>query len=70
MKETNLIDLKFLNKVYDCLGSMINYADDGMLDRNDPMYSEFFHDIDMANKTLDELCWVIKQLREEEEENK
>ena len=47
--------LELLDRVGDALYSMICYADDGTLSRNDDNYKDFFNDIDMAYHILDEL---------------
>ena len=47
--------LELLDRVGDALYSMIGYADDGTLSRNDENYKDFFNDIDMAYHILDEL---------------
>ena len=45
----------------EALETMTNYADDGIVSRNDPDYQEFYNDIDNARK-------IIKTLREITEE--
>lgn len=45
----------FLERIYDSLSEMIGYADDGMISRNDPEFSEFFASVDTAREVLEEV---------------
>ena len=53
------IDKDFLNEIYDALSEMKNYADDGMCDRNDPEFSEFFESVDNATRILKKLDTIL-----------
>lgn len=46
------ISTDLLSGLIDSLSSMINYADDGSLDKNDPMYEDFFNDVKLAEDIL------------------
>ena len=46
---------KLLEEIIDSLGSMINYADDGGLDRRDESFSYFFKEVDNARDLLERL---------------
>lgn len=46
--------LSLINDLTDSLASMTDYADDGMLNRNDPEYKDFFEAVDKARETLEQ----------------
>jgi len=55
------MDIAITLEALEALETMTNYADDGIVSRNDPDYQEFYNDIDNARK-------IIKTLREITEE--
>lgn len=52
---------EFLKEVADCLSDMIDFADDGALDRNDLSYAYFFEKVEYARDVLKELDNYIKE---------
>ena len=54
------IDKDFLYDLYGSLQAMINYADDGMIDRRDPDFKVFFDDVDKAYADLRELDKILE----------
>lgn len=48
------IPLPLIYDLTDSLASMTNYADDGMLNRDDPDYKDFFEAVDKARETLEQ----------------
>lgn len=55
MKKRCTISLEMLERILEDLANMIMYADDGMLDRYDPEFADFFARVDKAQETLDKL---------------
>lgn len=55
MNKRCTISMDMLERILEDLGNMLNYADDGMLDRNDPEFADFFRRVDQAQETLDKL---------------
>lgn len=53
------IDRDLLWKIVDCFEDTINYANDGMIDRNDKDYSGFFDTIDKGNELIEKLCEIL-----------
>lgn len=49
------VDTALLAEIITSLGNMIDYADDGMIDRNDPDFTQFFEEVDRARNLLDKL---------------
>lgn len=49
------IDAALLAEIITSLGNMIDYADDGMVNRNDPDFAHFFEEVDGARNLLDKL---------------
>jgi hypothetical protein len=50
-----MISKDMLGKIIDSLSSMINYADDGAIPRDDEDYKDFFESVDEACDILDKL---------------
>jgi hypothetical protein len=59
------IPLDLFDNLVESLSSMKSYADDGMLDRNDPEYSDFFNAVDQAESVLSQ----AEQYRDEYMDN-
>lgn len=49
------VDTALLAEIITSLENMIDYADDGMIDRNDPDFTQFFEEVDRARNLLDKL---------------
>ena len=67
MRNKIKISKKLLGEIIDSLGSMIDYADDGSLDRRDEDFSYFFKEVDNANELLEKLNKIYE--KEENEQN-
>lgn len=50
-----MISKEMLGKIMDSLSSMIDYADDGSIPRDDEDYKDFFESVDNACDILDKL---------------
>lgn len=53
---------ELLEKIINSLSEMINYADDGMVSRDDPDFEEFYEKVDNANKLLNELTALYEEI--------
>lgn len=51
----------FIREITDSLTQMRDYADDGMLDRDDPDYQDFFEALDNADAVLEKLNRIIEE---------
>ncbi len=49
------MSVDMLEKVMSSLDSMISYADDGMVDRDDPDFAFFYGKVDEAREVLEKL---------------
>lgn len=58
--EMIIVDKELIENALVSLDSMIGYADDGMLSRNDPTYADFFKDIDEAKEAWRKLDKAIE----------
>ena len=55
------VDKGFLYDLYGSLQAMINYADDGMISRDDPDFKVFFTDVDQAYANLRQLDKMLDE---------
>lgn len=62
------VDEEFLFDLSTALQSMTNYADDGMLNRNDPEFKEFFDEVDRAREILTKLDTLLLAVEGDEED--
>ena len=56
---------ELLERIIDSLYDMTNYADDGIVSRNDPDFKDFYDRVDKARELLNEL----NNMLESEENN-
>ena len=49
------MSVDMLEKIMNSLDTMINYADDGMVDRDDPDFDFFYGKVDEAREVLEKL---------------
>lgn len=64
MKEDNrkiMVDLDLLYDIGDSLNSMINYADDGLLNEYDEDFKDFFDEVKNARNNNKKLYKVIEK---------